>query len=214
MMDGFVYVVDEDPGVRRDVGRLLKSHGLQAHSCSSAMEFLNQGVPQGPACVVLGLQMPELSGLDLQQLFVQKHATVPIVFIAGHASVRISVQAMKRGAIDFLTKPFDDDQLLTAVDTALTRARQACILRDAQNRDRALFEALSPREQQVCVRVARGMLNKQIAAEFGTAEKTIKVQRGRVMHKLNARSVADVVRLVERLRTAGDLPSHPEIYGN
>jgi FixJ family two-component response regulator len=155
--------------------------------------------------MVLDLQMPEVSGLDLQRLLAQRRQIMPIIFISGHGSILSSVNAMKEGAVDFLTKPFDDEQLLSAVHTALTQSRQACARRDALDRDRAIFQTLTQREQQVCVRVAQGMLNKQIGGEFGTTEKTIKVQRGRVMQKLGAQSVADVVRLVERLRSAGHL---------
>jgi len=154
--------------------------------------------------------MPEMSGLALQQLVAQKHETVPIVFVSGHGSIPTSVHAMKQGAVDFLTKPFDDDHLLAAIDAALERSRKACNCRDARDEDRARFEALTHREQQVCVRVAQGMLNKQIGAEFGTKEKTVKVQRSNVMQKLGAQSVSDLVRFVERLRVAGHLPSLPK----
>jgi FixJ family two-component response regulator len=150
--------------------------------------------------------MPEINGLDLQQLLSQVSETLSVVFISGHADIPDTVRAMKAGAVDFLTKPFDESQLLAAIETALARSREACIRRDALNRDRAIFETLTLREREVCVRVAQGMLNKQIGGEFGTAEKTIKVQRGRVMQKLGAQSVTDVVRLVERLRAGGHLP--------
>jgi FixJ family two-component response regulator len=147
-----------------------------------------------------------MSGLDLQEMLTRGHESLSIVFISGHAGIPDSVRAMKAGAVDFLTKPFDESQLLAAVDAALAKSRQACIDRDALCHDLAMFEKLTPREQGVCVRVAQGMLNKQIGGEFGTAEKTIKVQRGRVMQKLGAQSVTDIVRLVERLRTYGYLP--------
>jgi len=208
-MEGVVFVVDDDPSIRRSLIRLLRSHGLQAHSCQSAKEFLNQSLPRGPACIVLDLQMPEMSGLDLQRLVAQKHETVPIVFISGHGSIPTSVHAMKQGAVDFLTKPFDGNHFLAAIDAALERSRKACSCRDAQDEDRARFETLTEREQQVCVRVAQGMLNKQIGAELGTKEKTIKVQRSNVMQKLGAQSVSDLVRFVERLRVAGHLPPLP-----
>ena len=139
-------------------------------------------------------------------MLTRRHDSLSIVFISGHAAIPDSVRAMKAGAVDFLTKPFDEIQLLAAVDTALARSQQACIEHDTHNRDRAVFETLTQREREVCVRVAQGMLNKQIGGEFGTAEKTIKVQRGRVMQKLGAQSVTDIVRLVERLRNCGHLP--------
>jgi len=214
MVDGVVFVVDDDASVRRAVSRLLRSQGRQVQTHGSAKDFLNQPLPSGPACVVLDLQMPEVSGLDLQQLLARNHETLPIVFISGHGSIPTSVRAMKGGAIDFLTKPFDDNQLLAAIDTALARSRQACACRDALDRDRAVFEALTPREKQVCLRVVQGMLNKQIGGELGTTEKTVKVQRGRVMQKLGTQSVADMVRLVERLRAAGQLPAHRGSSGN
>lgn len=207
MTEGTVHVIDDDLSVRCAVERLLRSHGRQVRTYPSAREFLGQQLDPDPACVVLDLQMPEMSGLDLQQVLTRAHESMSIVFISGHANIPDSVRAMKAGAVDFLTKPFDASQLLAAVDAALTRSRQACVRLDALGRDRAVFETLTLREREVCVRVAQGMLNKQIGGEFGTAEKTIKVQRGRVMQKLGAQSVTDIVRLVERLRACGHLPS-------
>jgi FixJ family two-component response regulator len=201
-----VHVIDDDLSVRCAVGRLLRSHDQRVQTYPSAREFLTQQLDSHPACVVLDLQMPGMSGLDLQEMLTRRHESLSIVFISGHADVPDSVRAMKAGAVDFLTKPFDECQLLAAVDAALERSRKACIDHDSLCRDRAVFETLTPREQEVCVRVAQGMLNKQIGGEFGTAEKTIKVQRGRVMQKLGAQSVTDIVRLVERLRACGHLP--------
>ena len=206
MTEGTVHVIDDDLSVRSAVGRLLRSHDQQVRTYPSAREFLSQQIDLRPACVVLDLQMPGMSGLDLQELLTRGHESLSIVFISGHADILDSVRAMKAGAVDFLTKPFDESQLLAAVDAALASSRQACIHRDALCRDRAIFETLTHREREVCVRVAKGMLNKQIGGEFGTAEKTIKVQRGRVMQKLGAQSVTDIVRLVERLRDCGHLP--------
>jgi FixJ family two-component response regulator len=201
-----VHVIDDDLSVRSAIGRLLRSHDQQVQTYPSAREFLGQQLDSSPACVVLDLQMPGMSGLDLQEMLTRRHDSLSIVFISGHAAIPDSVRAMKAGAVDFLTKPFDEIQLLAAVDTALARSQQACIEHDTHNRDRAVFETLTQREREVCVRVAQGMLNKQIGGEFGTAEKTIKVQRGRVMQKLGAQSVTDIVRLVERLRNCGHLP--------
>jgi FixJ family two-component response regulator len=201
-----VHVIDDDLSVRCAVARLLRSHDQRVRTYPSAREFLSQQLDARPSCVVLDLQMPEMSGLDLQEMLTRGHESLSIVFISGHADIPDSVRAMKAGAVDFLTKPFDEHQLLAAVDAALSRSRQACSNRDALHRDRAIFETLTPREREVCVRVAQGMLNKQIGGEFGTAEKTIKVQRGRVMQKLGAQSVTDVVRLIERLRVGGHLP--------
>lgn len=206
MTEGTVHVIDDDLSVRCAVERLLRSHDRQVRIYPSAREFLKQQLDPGPSCVVLDLQMPDMSGLDLQQVLTRGHESMSIVFISGHANIPDSVRAMKAGAVDFLTKPFDASQLLAAVDAALARSRQTCILLDALIHDRAIFETLTLREREVCVRVAQGMLNKQIGSEFGTAEKTIKVQRGRVMQKLGAQSVTDIVRLVERLRASGHLP--------
>jgi FixJ family two-component response regulator len=207
MTECIVHVIDDDLSIRCAVSRLLRSHDQQVQTYPSAREFLGQQLDSRPACVVLDVQMPGISGLDLQEMLLQRHESLSIVFISGHAEIPDSVRAMKAGAVDFLTKPFDESQLLAAIDAALTRSRQACIDRDMLCRDRAIFETLTQREREVCVRVAQGMLNKQIGGEFGTAEKTIKVQRGRVMQKLGAQSVTDIVRLVERLRTCGQLPS-------
>ena len=214
MTDAVVFLIDDDPGVRRGVSRLLRSRGRQVQAYGSAKDFLDQPLPSGPACIVLDLQMPEMNGLEVQQVLGQSKDTLPIVFISGRGSIPASVRAMKEGAVDFLTKPFEDDQLLRAIDTALARAREAFVRRDALDRDCAIFDTLSQREKQVCLRVAQGMLNKQIGGELGTTEKTIKVQRGGVMKKLGAQSAADVVRFVERLRIAGRLPPPPKLPGN
>ena len=214
MTDAVVFLIDDDPGVRRGVSRLLRSRGRQVQAYGSAKDFLDQPLPSGPACIVLDLQMPEMNGLEVQQVLGQSKDTLPIVFISGRGSIPASVRAMKEGAVDFLTKPFEDHQLLRAIDTALARAREAFVRRDALDRDCAIFDTLSQREKQVCLRVAQGMLNKQIGGELGTTEKTIKVQRGGVMKKLGAQSAADVVRFVERLRAAGHLPPQPKLPGN
>lgn len=206
MTEGTVHVIDDDLSVRCAVGRLLRSHDQQVRTYSSAREFLSQQFDSRPACVVLDLLMPGMSGLDLQKVLMRGHESLSIVFISGHADIPDSVRAMKAGAVDFLTKPFEESQLLAAVYAALVISEQACILQDALCRDRNVFETLTRREREVCLRVAQGMLNKQIGSEFGTAEKTIKVQRARVMQKLGAQSVADIVRLVERLRACGQLP--------
>ena len=210
MTEGTVHVIDDDLSVRSAVDRLLRSHNQPVRTYPSAQEFLKQQLDSRPTCIILDLQMPEMSGLDLQEVLTRAHESVSIVFISGHADIPDSVRAMKAGAVDFLTKPFDESQLLAAISVALSKSRQACLYRDALDRDCAAFESLTLREREVCVRVAQGMLNKQIGSEFGTTEKTIKVQRARVMQKLRAQSVTDVVRLVERLRAYGHLsPSKP-----
>ncbi len=205
MVDGVVYVIDDDPAIRRSLCRLLRSHGRKVEAFAKARDFLDQTLPPGPACIVLDLQLPDIGGLDVQQLIGQKRETMPIVFISGHGTVSDSVRAMKAGAVDFLIKPFEGTELILAIDSALDRSMRALDRIAALERDREAFSTLTERERQVCLLVAQGMLNKQIGSEFGTKEKTIKVHRGRVMQKLGTRSVADMVRLVERLRSTGSL---------
>jgi FixJ family two-component response regulator len=204
-MDPAVLVIDDDPRMRRAVSRLLGSYGYIAKVFTSAKEFLAQDLPSGPACLILDLKMPEINGLDVQQVLAQGDNDLPIIFVSGQADVISSVRAMKAGAIDFLTKPFDEKDLISAVRLALDRSQKTREERVALKQDREAFEKLTPRERDVCVRIARGLLNKQVGYELGTTEKTVKAQRARVMQKLGAESLADVVRLVERLRTAGDI---------
>jgi FixJ family two-component response regulator len=201
-----VHVVDDDANLLRAVARLLRSHGCTVKTYSSASEFLNAGIPVGPACLLLDLNMPGMTGLELQQVISNYQPRISIVFISGQGDIPSTVKAMKAGALDFLTKPFEGDVLMAAIDSALSRSRAAQASEDALQKDWELFQSLSRRERQVCVSFAQGMLNKQIAAELGTAERTIKAQRGSVMRKLGAGSAPDVVRLVERLRDAGRLP--------
>lgn len=207
MVDGVVYVIDDDPAIRRSLCRLLRSHGRRVEAFEKSMDFLDRTLPPGPACIVLDLQLPDVGGLEVQQLISQKRETMPIVFISGHGTISDSVRAMKAGAVDFLIKPFDAIELIKAIDSALGRSKIALDRMVALDRDREAFRTLTERERQVCLRVAQGMLNKQIGIEFGTTEKTIKVHRGRVMQKLGTRSVADMVRLVERLRSTDSLRS-------
>jgi FixJ family two-component response regulator len=210
-----VHIVDDDANLRRAIARLLRSHGCDTHIYASASAFLQTEVPSGPACLVLDLQMPDLTGLEVQELLANRKDNLPIVFISGHGDIPASVQAMKAGAIDFLTKPFDDQQLINAIDAAIKRARESQQRDNSSANDRGAFERLSQRERQVCLCVAEGMLNKQIGAKFGTKEKTIKVQRANLMKKLGANSAADIVRLVERLHSAGyvaESTSHPKPF--
>jgi FixJ family two-component response regulator len=200
-----VHIVDDDADVSRAIARLLRSHGFDPRIYASASEFLSAEITEGPACLVLDLQMPDLTGLEVQEKLASRKHGLSIVFISGHGNVPASVQAMKAGAVDFLTKPFDDEDLISAIDRAIEKSRREQQQDSSAARDRGTFERLSSRERQVCLRVAEGMLNKQIAAEFGTKEKTIKKQRGSLMEKLGANSAADVVRLVERLRAVGYL---------
>lgn len=206
MTGATVHVVDDDPRILRAVGRFFRSFEFRVRTYRSAMEFLHQQLALGPACLVLDLKMPGINGLQLQQMLARKGQDIPIIFVSGKGDIETSVRAMKGGAVDFLTKPFAYGQLLSAVQAALTRSQTSIAEHDALKKDREAFEKLTPRERQVCIRIAQGLLNKQVGFELGTTEKTIKVQRAHVIEKLGANSLADVVRLVERLRTAGMLP--------
>jgi FixJ family two-component response regulator len=194
-----VYVVDDDESVRRSLSRLLRSAGLNVETFPSAQAFLSRELPDRTACLVLDVRLPGLSGLDLQAALKQAGRAMPIVFISGSSDVPVSVRAMKEGALDFLQKPFDDDELLSAIAGALARGRTARALRDESALVRQRFETLTPRERQVLGQVIAGLLNKQIAANLGAAEKTIKIHRGRVMQKMAAGSVADLVRMAQRI---------------
>ncbi len=202
-----VHVVDDDASLLRGVARLLRSHGYVVKTYSSAAEFLSSGIPSGPACLLLDLNMPGMTGLELQQVIADYQSRLAIVFISGQGNIPATVKAMKAGAVDFLVKPFEGKVLVAAIEAALSRSITAHALDGSLQRDWALFATLSPRERQVCLLFAQGLLNKQIAGELGTTERTIKAQRASVMRKLTANSVPDVVRLIERLRDGGRLPS-------
>ncbi|MFZ1137528.1 MAG: response regulator [Candidatus Korobacteraceae bacterium] len=202
-----VHVVDDDASLLRGVARLLRSHGYVVKTYSSAAEFLSSGIPSGPACLLLDLNMPGMTGLELQQVIADYQSRLAIVFISGQGDIPATVKAMKAGAVDFLVKPFEGKVLVAAIEAALSRSITAHALDGSLQRDWALFATLSPRERQVCLLFAQGLLNKQIAGELGTTERTIKAQRASVMRKLTANSVPDVVRLIERLRDGGRLPS-------
>ena len=193
-----VYAVDDEPGTLKAIARLLRAAGWSVVAFASAREFLEKLDPAAPGCLVLDLSMPEMTGLEVQQALQARRCALPIVFLTGRADVPTSVKAMKRGAADFLTKPVDEKDLLAAVGRAVERGAAA-------RKDRAEVAAiaeriatLTPREREVLEHVISGRLNKQIGADLGTAEKTIKVHRGRVMEKMKAASVADLVRLAER----------------
>ncbi|WP_276605278.1 response regulator transcription factor [Polyangium jinanense] len=199
-MERTVFVVDDDPSVLRGLERLLRSAGYAVEAHASARAFLERAPADRPGCVVVDLRMPEIGGLDLQEELARRGFPLPLIFLTGHGDVPSSVRAMKGGAIDFLSKPCDDTDLLAAVERALARDAEARAARVEKEAVRARFAALTPREREVALLVAQGLLNKQIAAELGAAEKTIKVHRGRVMEKLGAESLADLVRLVDRIR--------------
>jgi len=194
-----VFVVDDDPSVRTAVKRLLASVGLPCETFSTAAEFLARTERGVSGCLVLDVRMPGASGLDLQRMLNQTGTNLPIIFVTAHADVPLAVRAMKAGALEVLTKPFDDQALLDAVYQALEQERVRSHEREELHRLRDRFETLTAREREVMALVVTGLLNKQIAGELGTAEKTIKVHRAQVMHKMEANSVADLVRMAVRL---------------
>jgi len=193
-----VFLIDDDASVRKGVTRLLRSARYKSETFESASDFLTRTPHPGPSCVIVDVQMPGLNGIDLQEALIQRRREEQIVFITGHGDISMCAQAMKAGAVDFLPKPFGGSELLQCVERALARSaeqRRRSVERDEARR---LLDALTPREFEVMRLVITGMLNKQIAAELGTAEKTVKVHRGRVMQKLGVTSVAELVRLVQR----------------
>jgi len=197
--DAIVAIVDDDPSIREGVGSLLRSAGWKVESFASAEEFLARRGIVEPSCLVLDLQLPELSGLDLQTRMAEINVEIPIVFITGHGSIPDSVQAIKAGAIEFLTKPFDEQQLFRAIREAMERNKETRKRHTDLRQIRERYESLTPREQEIMQQVVSGLLNKQIAVELKIAEITVKVHRGRVMQKMHAASVADLVRMAEKL---------------
>ena len=195
-----VFLVDDDPSVRRALARLIKSAGHQVQTFASAQEFLGtRAGGEEAACLVLDVRMPGLTGIELQRQLQTLNRNVPIVFMTGHGNIPMSVQAMKAGAVDFLPKPVKDTDLLRAIEQALARAVRDRAERNELEDVRERVERLTPREREVMVLVVRGLLNKQIAFELGTVEKTIKVHRARVMEKMQVDSLADLVRLAEKV---------------
>jgi len=197
-----VFVVDDDASVRKGLVRLLKSAGYRSESCASAEEFLHRWERDPtPGCVLLDIQMSGLDGMQLQQKLQTSTHPIPIIFISGHGDIPMSVKAMKAGAVDFLSKPFREDDLLDAVQQAIRRDRQQRALRGEREAAEKRYEALTAREREVMALVVAGLLNKQIASELGASEKTIKIHRGRVMEKMKVQSVADLVRAAEKIET-------------
>ena len=200
-----VFVVDDDLSVRRSTERLMRSAGLEVQSFPSAREFLKNPLPERPACLVLDVRMPGLSGMDLQRELAQAGIHIPIIFITAHGDIGMSVRAMKAGAAEFLTKPFRTRNLLDAVRTAIDRDRSARKDRSEIEELRQRYEQLTPREREVLPLVASGLLNKQVAGELATTERTIKFHRAHIMQKAHAESLADLVRMAERLGIAQPL---------
>jgi FixJ family two-component response regulator len=207
-----VLIVDDDPDVREALESLLRTVGLQSRSLGSLPEFLKSELPSGPICLILDVRLPGRSGLDFQRELAAANVNVPIIFITGHGDIPMSVQAMKGGAIEFLTKPFRDQDLLDAIQLGLARDRERL------ERDRAFgvlrerFEMLTPREREVMAHVVQGRLNKQIASDIGISEMTVKIHRGNVMRKMQASSLPDLARMADKLaavRSLSEVP-HPE----
>ena len=201
-----VCIVDDDPSVRKALVRAVQTAGLRAKPFASAREFLDQPPPEGPVCLVLDILLPGLNGLELQVELNSRNIEIPIIFITGHGTVPMSVKAMKRGALDFLTKPFKVANLLGLIQEALHKDASRQIARAATADLQRRCQALTPREREVLDLVVKGLSNKQIASELGAAERTIKVHRGRVMKKMQVVSVADLVRAVEQLKLERDRP--------
>jgi FixJ family two-component response regulator len=196
--NSIVFAVDDDASVRKGLARLLRSAGYKNEVFESAADFLVRPAHGGPSCLIVDVKMPGLNGIELQEDLIRRRREEQLVFVTGHGDIPMCAQAMKAGAVDFLRKPFQADELLQCVQNALIRSAEQRRSGAEKNEARRLLDLLTPREFEVMQLVLTGMLNKQIAGELGTAEKTVKVHRGRVMQKLGVTSVAELVRLVQR----------------
>lgn len=198
-----IFVVDDDTSVRNALKRLIRSIGFTVETFDSAQAFLEREVYDGPACLILDIRMPGTSGIELQEELAKVDFHIPIIFITGHGNIQMSVKAMKAGALDFIEKPFEDQKLIDVIHTAITRSKKdRAELSETRGLQRRV-DSLTPREYEVFLLVVSGILNKQIALELGMSEKTVKVHRGRVMQKMEAASLADLVRMAERNRHSG-----------
>jgi len=203
-MQSTVIVIDDDPGIRESLESLLRSVSLQVKTLASVPEFVSLGRPENPTCLVLDVRLPGQSGLDFQKALSSANIRIPIIFLTGHADVPMSVEAMKGGAVEFLTKPFREQTLLEAIQVALAKDR-AWLEREHKLADlRARYRSLSAREREVMARVVTGRLNKQIAADIGLSEITVKVHRGHVMRKMGAASLPDLARMADALSTTDE----------
>jgi FixJ family two-component response regulator len=198
-VDSIVIVIDDDAAMRQSLDSLFRSVGLRVETFASTTEFLSAKLPNAPSCLVLDIRLPGASGLDFQTELAKANILIPIIFITGHGDIPMTVRAMKAGAIEFLTKPFRDQELLDAVQLGLERDRVRRGSEKTASDLRTRFESLTPREQEVITFVTAGLMNKQIAAEIGVSEITVKVHRGNVMRKMGARSLADLVRMADTL---------------
>ena len=202
-----VLVVDDDASVRKALARSIQAAGLNVKTFASARQFLDQGPPEGPGCLVLDVRMPGLSGLDLQAELKSRNIPTPIIFITGHGDIPVSVKAMKGGAVDFLTKPFKVANLIQVIQEAIQKDERLQASRAKAAEVQCRIQTLTPREREVLGLVVQGLLNKQIAVELGAAEPTVKVHRGRVMQKMQVASVADLVRAVEQVKAEAGRPA-------
>lgn len=204
-----VLIIDDDPEFRDSVGRLLRSVGLDTRQFSSVSDFFKAELPERPICLVVDVRMPGRSGLELQRELCEANRQLPIIFITAHGDIPMTVQAMKAGAIEFLTKPFRDQELLDAIETGLARDRARRETEKALDELRNRFDSLSSREREIMIQATAGRLNKQIAFEIGITESTVKVHRANLMRKMKARSLPELSRMADQLRLAPEISQHP-----